>query len=191
MFVLLDIYIGFRLFVLLESRSTDLSSMPAGRTVLSASLPGPAPPPRRAPRLDLPMVYPGFGIHNYKYLSNPKPGHTTGGSGLRAQRSGGDGRAGQNGTPTDRFAQERTAPLTLWRIKAKRCGRLFGSTNKRNLMETDGGTQRPFDNRFNRGTRSALCSWLLASVPAPNCLCKPFSCRACPGGGEQQKIYII
>ena len=31
------------------------------------------------------------------------------------------------------------------------------------------------------GTRSAFCSWLLTNVPSPICLCKPFSCKACPG----------
>ena len=35
--------------------------------------------------------------------------------------------------------------------------------------------------RFITGTRSALCSWLLTSGPTPFCLCKPFSCKACPG----------
>ena len=29
--------------------------------------------------------------------------------------------------------------------------------------------------------KSALRSWLLTSGPAPFCLCKPFSCKACPG----------
>ena len=28
---------------------------------------------------------------------------------------------------------------------------------------------------------SALRCWLLTSVPTPICLCKPFSCKACPG----------
>ena len=31
------------------------------------------------------------------------------------------------------------------------------------------------------GTASALRSWLLTSVPTPICLCKPLSCKACPG----------
>ena len=35
--------------------------------------------------------------------------------------------------------------------------------------------------RFNRGTTAPLRSWLLANAPAPNCLCKPFSRKACPG----------
>ena len=39
----------------------------------------------------------------------------------------------------------------------------------------------PVRHRFITGTRSALSSWLPISVPTPICLCKPFSCRACPG----------
>ena len=35
--------------------------------------------------------------------------------------------------------------------------------------------------RFISGTRSALSSWLLTSGPTLFCLCKPFSCKACPG----------
>ena len=35
--------------------------------------------------------------------------------------------------------------------------------------------------RLISGTKSALRSWLLTSVPTPICLCKPFSCKACPG----------
>ena len=31
------------------------------------------------------------------------------------------------------------------------------------------------------GTRSVLSFWLLTSGPTPICLCKPFSCKACPG----------
>ena len=37
------------------------------------------------------------------------------------------------------------------------------------------------DPRLISGTASALRSWLLTSVPTPICLCKPFSCKACPG----------
>ena len=43
------------------------------------------------------------------------------------------------------------------------------------------GAQRAVDKRFNNGTSSALCSWLPTSGPPPFCLCKPFSCKACPG----------
>ena len=38
----------------------------------------------------------------------------------------------------------------------------------------------PVHHRFISETKSALRSWLLTSVPTPICLCKPFSCKACP-----------
>ena len=71
-----SVYIGFRLFVLLERRSSDVSSMPwrvRGTLVLLGEqfcwhpvLPDPAPPPRRAPRPDPPVVCPGFGLDKLK-----------------------------------------------------------------------------------------------------------------------------
>ena len=42
-------------------------------------------------------------------------------------------------------------------------------------------TRRAVDNRFITGTTAALRSWLLTGGPTPFCLCKPFSCKACPG----------
>ena len=48
-------------------------------------------------------------------------------------------------------------------------------------LKTDGETKSAVDNWFIRGTASALRSWLLTSVTTPICLCKPFSCKACPG----------
>ena len=62
-------------------------------------------------------------------------------------------------------------------------GRLFESTDQRNPMYTVGGTKSAVDQRLISGTGCALRSWLLNSVPAPICLCKPFSCKACPGTG--------
>ena len=44
------------------------------------------------------------------------------------------------------------------------------------------------DPRLISGTASALRSWLLTSVPTPTCLCKPFSCKACPGISAQTTI---
>ena len=41
--------------------------------------------------------------------------------------------------------------------------------------------------RFTRGTTAAIRSWLLTTVPAPICLCKQFSCNACPGIGQQPR----
>ena len=57
-------------------------------------------------------------------------------------------------------------------------------------METDGGTKPAVDERFARGPTNALRSWLLTSVPAPICLCKSFSRKACPGtdGGTKHPV---
>ena len=61
-------------------------------------------------------------------------------------------------------------------------------TQTRNPMETDKGTKHPVADWFSAvypqfiiETASALRCWLLTSVPTPICLCKPFSCKACPG----------
>ena len=58
-------------------------------------------------------------------LSNPKPGHTTGGSGQRrtAGRLGGAGPAGL-------FAQDTNVPRALEGIEDNCLERLFESTNK-------------------------------------------------------------
>ena len=42
-------------------------------------------------------------------------------------------------------------------------------------------TSTALDQRFIRGTTSALRSWLLTNVPTLTCLCKPSSCKAYPG----------
>ena len=49
----------------------------------------------------------------------------------------------------------------------------------------------PVYQRFITGTRSALSSWLLTSGPTPFCLCKPFSCKACPGTKEKHTTYNV
>ena len=46
----------------------------------------------------------------------------------------------------------------------------------------------PVYQRFISGTRSALCSWLPTGGTTPLCLCKPFSCKACPGNIFMQGI---
>ena len=80
-------------------------------------------------------------------MSNRKPGHTTGGSGR-----GGAPRSGRQrvGPP---MRQPSSCPPGHRR---QLCQHFFGSTNKRNLIQTDGGTQRAADPRFNRGTTAAL-----------------------------------
>ena len=64
--------------------------------------------------------------------------------------------------------------------------------NKRNPMQTDRGTKSPVDprlttgpsavyQRFTSGRRSAFLSWLQTRGTMLFWLCKPFSCKACPG----------
>ena len=117
-------------------------------------------------------------------LSNPKPGHTTGGSGRSARRSGraGSGKIGcqQNYSPRK---QKSTVPS-----KASKKRRFNVSPEARTseilCKPTEEQNQRltiPVYQRFISGTRSALCSWLPTSGTTPFCLCKPFSCKACPG----------
>ena len=90
--------------------------------------------------------------------------------------------------PTEVFAQETRDRLTLQGIDR----RLNVSPEARTseiLCKPNAGTKSAVDPavypRFINGTRSALCSLLLTSGPTPFCLCKPFSCKACPGMGEQ------
>ena len=69
----------------------------------------------------------------FKDLSSPKHGHTTGGSCQGCAWQGRRGGAGQDGTPTDRFAQETTVPLTLQSIKHNCPERFFRSTDIRSF----------------------------------------------------------
>ena len=48
----------------------------------------------------------------------------------------------------------------------------------------------PVCHRLITGTASALRCWLLATVPTAICLCKPFSCKACPGTGGGTKPAV-
>ena len=69
------------------------------------------------------------------HLSNPKPGHTTGGSGRSgARRGSGSNGVGQDGTPTDPFALKKTVPFAFQcfpSIENNCPGGFFGNTNKR------------------------------------------------------------
>ena len=67
------------------------------------------------------------------HLSNPKPGHTTGGSRQGGAARGGAGRR-RGGTPAGLFAQETTDPPALQGIEDNCPGLLFGNTNKRSPM---------------------------------------------------------
>ena len=121
------------------------------------------------------------------YLSSPKPGLTTGGSGRRA-RWGSGAESGRTG------CQQNCSPrrqASLVPSKASQTRRLNDSTEvrtsetlckpmeKQNPRLTRGPS--PVYPRFINGTKSALSPWLLTSGPTPFCLCKPFLCKACPG----------
>ena len=115
-----------------------------------------------------------------KYLSSPKPGHTTGGSRRGARRGGGAG-SGRTG------CQQNCSPRrqgTLVLSMASKTRRLNDSPEARTSeipCKPNAGTKSAVDKRFISGAASALRSWLLNSGPTPLCLCKPCSCMACPG----------
>ena len=121
------------------------------------------------------------------YLSNPKPGHTTGGSDRSARRSGRAGSAKigcqQNYSPRKQKPTVRSKASKKRRFnvspEARTSEILCKPTEEQNQRLTRGLS--PAYHRFISGTRSALCSWLPTSGTAPFCLCKPFSCKACPG----------
>ena len=113
------------------------------------------------------------------YLSNPKPGHTPGGT-VRGGPGGtaAPGGDGQHRTPTTGLlAKETTNPLIPRRWKNDLLGVPLEARTREILCKP----MEEQNHRFNRGTKSALRSWLLTTVPTPICLCKPFSCKACPG----------
>ena len=70
------------------------------------------------------------------YLSNPKPGHTTGGSGRGCAHGGAAGRAGPGRKGRQRVGSPRREP-SLWPFgesKTNVVDVIFGSTNKGNPM---------------------------------------------------------
>ena len=94
----------------------------------------------------------------------------------RARRVGAHGGAagrGRAGTPTEQFDPKtsKTRPLTDSPEAQKR----------KTLCKPMEGKKTAVYLRFDNGVVSALCSWLPDSGPTPFCLCKPFSCTACPG----------
>ena len=105
----------------------------------------------------------------------------------RAGRVGAHGGAAGRGR-AEQFAQETSLPRTPKASKTSllnvfpeaRTSKIpFKPMAEQNLRLTTGlSAVHP---RFITGTRSALGSWLLANGPTPICLCKPFSCKACPG----------
>ena len=132
---------------------------------------------------------------SYVNLSNPKPGHITGGSGRSARRSGraGSGKIGcqQNSSPRKQKSSVLSKASKKRRFnvspEARTSEILCKPTEEQNQRLTRGLS--PVHQRFIGGTRSALCSWLPTSGTTP-CLCKPFSCKACPGtdGGTKSPV---
>ena len=119
----------------------------------------------------------------YVYLSNPKPGHTTGGSGRSARRSSREGsrkiRYQQNYSPRK---QTFTVPS---KASKKRRFKVFpkARTSEIQFQTTEEQNQRLTSGLSAVYQREAkcFCSRLPNSGTAPSCLCKPFSCKACPG----------
>ena len=121
------------------------------------------------------------------YLSSPKPGHTTGGSGRGARRAGGAG-SGRTGCQQN-CSPKRKASLAPSKATKTRRLNVPPEARTSEIVCKPMGEQNPrltrglsaVHPRFISGTRIALCSWLLTTGPTPICPCKPFSCKACPG----------
>ena len=124
------------------------------------------------------------------HKSNPKPGHTTGGSGRAAHSGaaahGGPGRMGRRRV-SPRWAQSffvsfKASNTTVLNVfsEARTSEILCKPADEQNPRLTRG-----FYSRFISETRSALCSWLLASgllVTGSTYvyLCKICLCKVCP-----------
>ena len=126
-------------------------------------------------------------LHNY--LSIQKPGHTTGRSVRSTRQSGRAGsseiRCQQNYSPRKQKSAIPSKPSKKLRFNLSSEARiseiLFKPTEEKNQRLTTGLLAV-----YHRG-RSALCSWLPNSRTTPFCLCKPFSCKGCPGIGSGNK----
>ena len=122
---------------------------------------------------------------NYN-LSNPKPGHSTGASGLggaRRDRGAGPGRTGRRQIGPPR-GQPSPAPH---QSMVRTCSKLFFRGTKKTKCHANrwGGGQPalgPIGSAvYQRDEERSSCFCLLTSGPGPFWLCKPFSCKACPG----------
>ena len=123
---------------------------------------------------------------NNTNLSNPKPRHTTGRSGRSARRSSRAG-SGKIGCQQN-FSPRKHKPTVPSKASKKRRFNVSPEARTSEILckPMEEQNQRltrglsPVYHGFISGTRSALCSWLPTSGPTPLCLCKPFSCKACP-----------
>ena len=121
------------------------------------------------------------------HLSSPKPGHITGGS-RRGARRGGGAKSGrsvcqQNCSPREQsfLALSRASKTRRLNVspEARTSEILCKPMEEQNPRLTTGSSA--VYQRFITGTRTALSSWLPTSGTTPFRLCKPFSCKACPG----------
>ena len=138
-----------------------------------------------AARPDPPVVCPGFGFyksrdHDLFVEAKTRTYHRQAGSGRTAGQPGG---VRQDRLPTELFAKATSVPRTLQGIEDTLPER-SPRDKKKDPMATDCGNKSTswwaVYVRFSRGTRSALCFWLLTSGPMLFCRCKPFWCRAFP-----------
>ena len=98
----------------------------------------------------------------------------------------GRGGDGQDGTLTGRLAQNTALPLHFPEHRRNPPLACPWEHGQRGSHVNRWGKKPRVYQQFIRGVTSALRSWLLTSGPLPICLCKPFSCKACPGF-----LYIV
>ena len=102
-------------------------------------------------------------VSKHLNLSNPKPGHKTGGM-VQGGGTVREGRAGQDADRTVRSGDKR--PSTFQGNEETSPDLLARSTNKQNPSWTDGGTQRPFDEQFTRSlTRGRIALFVPVCWP--------------------------
>ena len=128
------------------------------------------------------------------YLLSPKPGHTTDVSRRSARRRGGAGSGRtvcqQNCSPREQSFLIPSKASNTHRLnvspEARTSETLFKPMEEQNPRLTTGST--PVYQRFITGREALFLLWLLTSGPTPICLCKPFSCKACPGTIKRRYI---
>ena len=118
-------------------------------------------------------------------LSNPKPGHTTGGSGRGGARRGsraGRSRAGRDADESVRPGNN--CPPVPSKTSSKPVLNFSSEARIKEILCKPMGDQHP---RSTRGAANALRSWLLGNGPSPTCPLKPFPCKVCPGMKRELK----
>ena len=114
----------------------------------------------------------------YKNSSNPKPGHTTGGSGQGGARRGNRAARSWIGQDAVRsIRQEDNIRLALQQIVNNLLNVSSEARTVQFVLKTNGGTKSAVDQRLISRTKSALRSWLLTRLPASTCIVNPFFAR--------------